>query len=171
MLGAAAWRQLPYVSLEGLHEERQCFGVHTMPCLQPPSRHTVARGQSACVSCSLGCSTAVQTYGLIICILRRVKDAGEIEAAKPVQEGLTAVHVSALLSATEAQPGDLLLIAAGPPSTVNKCVFLPMVVGSIGACCRQLLLTYLAYRLHAYVVCDDGHSQSAYPRTPACARA
>ena len=61
---------------------------------------------------------------------RRVKDAGEIEAAKPVQEGLAAEHVSALLEATEAQPGDLLLIAAGPTSTVNKCACICMGVST-----------------------------------------
>ncbi len=53
--------------------------------------------------------------------VRRVGEAGDIDAAKPVKEGLQAAHVSALLAAAEAQPGDLLLLAAGPEATVNKC--------------------------------------------------
>ena len=52
----------------------------------------------------------------------RVGEAGDIDAAKPVKEGLEAVHASALLAAAEARPGDLLLLAAGPEATVNKCV-------------------------------------------------
>ena len=53
-------------------------------------------------------------------ILHRVGDGGDIDAAKPVKEGLEATHVSALLAAAEARPGDLLLLAAGPEATVNK---------------------------------------------------
>jgi hypothetical protein len=51
----------------------------------------------------------------------RVGDTGDIDAAKPVKEGLEAEHVSALLAAADARPGDLLLLAAGPEATVNKC--------------------------------------------------
>ena len=54
--------------------------------------------------------------------VRRVGEAGDIDAAKPVKEGLQSAHVSALLAAADAQPGDLLLLAAGPEATVYKCV-------------------------------------------------
>ena len=71
-------------------------------------------------------------------LLRRVKDANEIEAAKPVQEGLTAENVSALLSATEAQPGDLLLLAAGPLSTVNKYANAASSLVDLQCCCKTI---------------------------------
>ncbi|KAF8072660.1 aspS [Scenedesmus sp. PABB004] len=52
----------------------------------------------------------------------RVGPGGSIEAAKPIKEGLTEPQVAALLAATQAQEGDLLLFAAGPAPTVNKAL-------------------------------------------------
>lgn len=52
----------------------------------------------------------------------RVKEGGAIEAAKPVMEGLSAEQQAAVVAQMQAQPGDLLLIAAGPASKVNKAL-------------------------------------------------
>ena len=52
---------------------------------------------------------------------RRVGEGGAIEAAKPVADGLDSAQTAALLAATGAAPGDLLLLAAGPEATVNRC--------------------------------------------------
>lgn len=51
---------------------------------------------------------------------RRVGETGEIDAAKAVKEGLQGEAAAALLAATGALPGDLLLLAAGPEATVNR---------------------------------------------------
>ncbi|PRW57769.1 aspartate--tRNA ligase [Chlorella sorokiniana] len=52
----------------------------------------------------------------------RVKEGGEIEAAKPVMEGLTAEQQAALVAQLQGQPGDLLLLAAGKAGSVNKAL-------------------------------------------------
>ena len=58
----------------------------------------------------------------------RVLEGGQIDAAKPVKEGLSSEAVAALIAACSetgdagAQPGDLLLIAAGPKATVAKAM-------------------------------------------------
>lgn len=58
----------------------------------------------------------------------RVLEGGQIDAAKPVKEGLSPEAVAALIAACSetddagAQPGDLLLIAAGPKATVAKAM-------------------------------------------------
>ncbi|KAL4858257.1 Aspartate--tRNA(Asp/Asn) ligase [Chlorella vulgaris] len=52
----------------------------------------------------------------------RVVEGGGIEAAKPVMEGLTSDQQAALVAGLGGQPGDLLLLAAGPPATVNKAL-------------------------------------------------
>lgn len=52
----------------------------------------------------------------------RVKAGGETDAPKPLKEGLTHEQMSALLAATGAQEGDLLLLAAGDKGTVNKAL-------------------------------------------------
>ena len=117
-------------------------------------------GQSSCIRCSLDypfASMALHWNFLIVLPVRRVKDAGEIEAAKPVQEGLTAEHLSALLSTTEAQPGDLLLIAAGPQSTVNKCA---------DAACR--LYHANARQSSSWLRCDPLRALLVVQATAAC---
>eukprot|EP00873_Tetraselmis_striata_P022037 jgi/Tetstr1/442301/TSEL_030442.t1 len=50
----------------------------------------------------------------------RVLEDGEIDAAKPIKEGLSAEAVAAVLEASAAQPGDLLLFGAGDTALVNK---------------------------------------------------
>ena len=51
------------------------------------------------------------------CSYIRVQEGGAIDAAKPVKEGLSEACVASVLAACGpdgAQPGDLLLLAAGP---------------------------------------------------------
>jgi len=52
----------------------------------------------------------------------RVLEGGEIDAAKPIKEGLNAEQVAAVLSASGAEPGDLLLLAAGPRPVVLRAL-------------------------------------------------
>lgn len=52
----------------------------------------------------------------------RVKEGGAIDAAKPVLEGLSPEQQAALVAALGGQPGDLLLLAAGPAGAVNKAL-------------------------------------------------
>ncbi|KAL4436784.1 hypothetical protein ABPG75_003923 [Micractinium tetrahymenae] len=52
----------------------------------------------------------------------RVKEGGEIEAAKPVMEGLSPDQQAALVQQLQGQPGDLLLLAAGPAGRVNRAL-------------------------------------------------
>uniref|UniRef100_A0A383VTJ8 Aminoacyl-transfer RNA synthetases class-II family profile domain-containing protein n=1 Tax=Tetradesmus obliquus TaxID=3088 RepID=A0A383VTJ8_TETOB len=52
----------------------------------------------------------------------RVQAGGAIDAAKPIKEGLDEQQLAALLAATQAEEGDLLLFAAGPTPTVNKAL-------------------------------------------------
>ncbi|CAL8467107.1 g6643 [Coccomyxa elongata] len=52
----------------------------------------------------------------------RVGEGNEIDAAKPVKEGLTEQQCQALISSTGAHPGDLLLLAAGVPAVVHKAL-------------------------------------------------
>ena len=54
-------------------------------------------------------------------VFGRVKpDGAGLDAAKPVVEGLTEEQQRAVIAQLGGQPGDLLLFAAGPASTVNK---------------------------------------------------
>lgn len=55
----------------------------------------------------------------------RAGAGGEIDAAKAIREGLNATQVAELLKTCEAEEGDLLLVAAGPEDTVNKCAPMP----------------------------------------------
>ena len=50
----------------------------------------------------------------------RVGAGGEIDAAKPVKEGLTRQQASDLLAVTAAGEGDLLLIVAGDRGMTNR---------------------------------------------------
>lgn len=52
----------------------------------------------------------------------RVQAGGAVDAAKPINEGLDEQQLAALLAATQAEEGDLLLFAAGPNPTVNKAL-------------------------------------------------
>jgi len=52
----------------------------------------------------------------------RVGAGGEIDATKPVREGLSASQAAALIEACGAEEGDLLLLAAGPEATVNRAL-------------------------------------------------
>ncbi|WIA28678.1 hypothetical protein OEZ86_011214 [Tetradesmus obliquus] len=52
----------------------------------------------------------------------RVQAGGAVDAAKPIKEGLDEQQLAALLAATQAEEGDLLLFAAGPNPTVNKAL-------------------------------------------------
>lgn len=49
----------------------------------------------------------------------RIAADGTLDAAKPVKEGLDADTVAALIAATGASPGDLLIFGAGPPAIVH----------------------------------------------------
>lgn len=48
----------------------------------------------------------------------RVLEGGDIDAAKPIKEGLSPEQIQGAISACAAEPGDLLLLAAGPKATV-----------------------------------------------------
>jgi aspartyl-tRNA synthetase len=50
----------------------------------------------------------------------RVTADGGLDAAKPVKEGLSEATVAALVAATGAAPGDLLIFGAGPPDVVHR---------------------------------------------------
>ncbi|KAG2453188.1 hypothetical protein HYH02_002512 [Chlamydomonas schloesseri] len=52
----------------------------------------------------------------------RVAADGSLDAAKAIKEGLSAEQAAQVLAATGAQPGDLLLLAAGPRDTVNRAL-------------------------------------------------
>ncbi|KAK9819377.1 hypothetical protein WJX81_001266 [Elliptochloris bilobata] len=52
----------------------------------------------------------------------RVGPSGEVDAARPVKEGLAPEQQAALLSTCGAQPGDLLLLAAGAPAVVHRAL-------------------------------------------------
>ncbi|KAI8466369.1 MAG: aspartyl-tRNA synthetase [Monoraphidium minutum] len=52
----------------------------------------------------------------------RVQEGGAIDAAKPIKEGLNEAQAAALVAATGAKPGDLLLLAAGPAATVHRAL-------------------------------------------------
>lgn len=52
----------------------------------------------------------------------RVAAEGQIEGAKAIREGLTAVQTAALLDTCAASEGDLLLIVAGQAAVVNRCL-------------------------------------------------
>ncbi|KAH7623668.1 putative Aspartate--tRNA(Asp/Asn) ligase [Nannochloris sp. 'desiccata'] len=67
------------------------------------------------------CSEA-QAAGAAGIVALRVNENGELEGAKPVIEGLGDDARVLLLKEMEAQPGDLLLFAAGVPSIVNKAL-------------------------------------------------
>ncbi len=67
------------------------------------------------------CSEA-QAAGAAGLVALRVNDNGELEGAKPVLEGLSDDAKASVLKELEAQPGDLLLFAAGVPTTVNKAL-------------------------------------------------
>ncbi len=67
------------------------------------------------------CSEA-QAAGAAGLVALRVNDNGELEGAKPVLEGLSDDAKAAVLKEMDAQPGDLLLFAAGAPATVNKAL-------------------------------------------------
>ncbi|CAK0735244.1 hypothetical protein CVIRNUC_000549 [Coccomyxa viridis] len=65
-------------------------------------------------------SGEAQAAGAAGLVYIRVGEAGSIDAAKPVKEGLSEQQTQAILASTCAQPGDLLLIAAGAPAVVHK---------------------------------------------------
>ncbi|KXZ54353.1 hypothetical protein GPECTOR_5g434 [Gonium pectorale] len=52
----------------------------------------------------------------------RVAADGSLDAAKPIKEGLSAEQAKQLLDSTGAQPGDLLLLAAGPRDVVARAL-------------------------------------------------
>jgi aspartyl-tRNA synthetase len=68
------------------------------------------------------CSEAQAAGAAGLVALRLNESTGELEGAKPVLEGLSDEAKAALLKEMEAQPGDLLLFAAGAPATVNKAL-------------------------------------------------
>ncbi|PNW78813.1 hypothetical protein CHLRE_09g390986v5 [Chlamydomonas reinhardtii] len=52
----------------------------------------------------------------------RVAADGSLDAAKAIKEGLSPEQAAQLMAATGAQPGDLLLLAAGPRDTVHRAL-------------------------------------------------
>lgn len=50
----------------------------------------------------------------------RVQEGGDVDAAKPVREGLTEDQKESIIKKTEASPGDLLLLVADKESVVNR---------------------------------------------------
>ena len=61
-----------------------------------------------------------QAAGAAGLVALRVNDSGALEGAKAAIEGLTDDAKAAVLAEMQAQPGDLLLFAAGAPATVNR---------------------------------------------------
>lgn len=61
-----------------------------------------------------------QAAGAAGLVALRVNDSGALEGAKAAIEGLGDDAKAAVLAELQAQPGDLLLFAAGPPATVNR---------------------------------------------------
>jgi len=67
------------------------------------------------------CSEA-QGAGAAGLVALRIGANGGLEGAKPVIEGLTEEQKAAIIEEMQAQPGDLLLFAAGAMTTVNRAL-------------------------------------------------
>lgn len=91
----------------------------TSSCSAPPL-HLMA-ANTACWRATAAADEAI-AGGAAGLVYVRVVEGGGIEAAKPVMEGLTSDQQAALVAGLGGQPGDLLLLAAGPPATVNKAL-------------------------------------------------